>query len=231
MSNIITAMQQNGFDNEMLRKIVKIVSFKKGEMVLQAHQTSDYLHVIQEGLVKIYAITQTGDEAIAVIYGKNDMFPLSWIIKSRKKSFYCQAISDCKIALIPQEILLEQMKTNAGISFAMSQRILEQYELYASRISNLEFKYGRERLAYRLLLLGARFGQKIDNTTIIPRISQQDLAGMINTSRESLSREMSRFERLNVMKYTNNSIVIVDEAKLRAELGEDASVLFYDPEY
>lgn len=231
MGNIITAMQQNGFSSEALRKFVKVVSFKKGEMILQAHQTSDYLHIIQEGLVKVYTINSSGEEAIAVIYGKNDIFPLSWIIHSRKKSLFYQAISDCKVILLPQEILLEQMKTNAKISFAMSQQILEQNELHASRINNLEFKYGRERLAYRLLLLGARFGHKIDGTIIIPRISQQDLAGMINTSRESLSREMSRFERLHIVKYTPNNIVITDEAKLRSELGEDASVLFYDPEY
>jgi len=192
MGNIITVLQQNGFDSETFRKYVRVVSFKKGEMILQAYQTSDYLHVIQEGLVKVYAINSSGEEAIAVVYGKKDIFPLSWIIQSRKKSVYYQAITDCKIVLVPQNILLELMKTNAKVSFAVSQQILEQHELYASRVNNLEFKYGRERLAYRLLLLGARFGHKIDDTTIIPRISQQDIAGMINMSRESLSREMSR---------------------------------------
>lgn len=227
----MSAMKLNGLDDEAIRRFIKIVNFKKGEMILQAHQTSDYLHVIQEGLVKVYNITSQGDEAIAVIYGKQDVFPLSWIIQSHKKSVYYQAITDCRIVLIPQRIVLDQMKESADVSFAMCQRILEQYELYASRINNLEFKYGRERLAYRLLMLGARFGQKIDDTTIIPRINQHDLAAMINMSRESLSREMSRFERHEVVRYTNNSIVILNEDKLRAELGEDASVLFYDVEY
>ncbi len=224
-------MQHNGLDGDAIRRFLKIVDFKKGEMILQAHQTSEYLHVIQEGLVKVYSITSSGDEAIAVIYGRQDVFPLSWIIQSRKKSMYYQAITHCRVALIPQKILLEQMQTSAEVSFAMSQRILEQYELYATRISNLEFKYGRERLAYRLLMLGARFGQKIDDTIIIPRINQHDLAAMINMSRESLSREMSRFERRGVIKYTNNSIVIADEAALRTELGDDVSVTFYDSEY
>lgn len=230
MSSIVNAMKQNGLDDEAIRKLIKIVNFKKGEMILQAHQTSDYLHIIQEGLVKLYSITNQGEETIVVIYGKHDAFPLSWIIRSRRKGVYYQAITDCRIVLIPQKILLEQMKNSAGVAFAMCQRVLKQYELYASRIDNLEFKYGRERLAYRLVMLGSRFGKKIDNTIIIPRINQHDLAAMINMSRESLSREMSRFERHSVVKYTNNSIVILDEDALRAELGDNSLLALYDSE-
>lgn len=231
MGNIMNAMLQNGLDSETLRRNLKVINFRKGEMILQAHQTSEYLHIIQEGLVKVYRIANNGEEAIEVIYGKQDMFPLSWIIQSRKKSVYYQSITDCRIALLPRQMLLEYMKSSAAVSLAMCERVLEQYELYASRISNLEFKYGRERLAYRLLMLGARFGKRIDDTVIIPRINQHDMAAMINMSRESLSREMSRFEKHDIVKYTSNSIVILDEQKLRAELGDDASVLFYDPEY
>lgn len=228
MSSVINAMKQNGLDEETLRRLLKIVSFKKGEMILQAHQVSEYLHIIYDGLVKVYTINAGGEEAVAVIYGKKDIFPLSWIIQSHKKSVYYQAITDCRIALLPQKILLEQMKSSASVAFAMAERILKQYELYASRVNNLEFTYGRERLAYRLLLLCARFGKRVDQTIVIPRINQHDLAAMINMSRESLSREMSRYERRGVVRYTNDSIIILNERELRAELGEDTPVVFYD---
>jgi CRP-like cAMP-binding protein len=209
---------------------VKTVSFKKGDIILHSYQSTDYLHVVRSGLVKVYTINNKGDEVIGVVYGKGDMFPLAWVMLNRHKDAFFQAMTDCEIALLPKQEFSRQMETSAEVSHEVSKRILEQFELYASHVTNLSFRFGRERLAYRLLLLGARVGEEVNGTIVLPRISQQDLAATIHTTRESLNREMTRFTRLNIVTSAPGKIVILDPAALRREVGEDVPVLFFDPD-
>lgn len=210
---------------------VRTVKFSKGEIILHSYQDTDYLHVVRSGLIKVYGINDKGEEKVAVIYGKEDVFPLSWVMLNRHKNAYFQAISDSEISLISKDFFMTTMKTNADLAFAMSCRILEQFELYASRVNNLEFKYGHERLIYRLLLLADRFGKNVNDTVEIPRVNQSDLAAMINVSREYLSREMSKLEQRELIKYRKDIILILKPDILYKKLGDDVSALFFNPQH
>ena len=220
-----------------LRKHTKFVKFKKGEVILHPHDETNYLHVIDEGMVKIYTINAKGDQSISIIYGPRELFPLSCVIEERMKNIYFEArmkdtyfeaMTDCKIELVPKDIFIEKLKTNADVSYAFSRKVLEQFAMYASRVSNLEFKFSRERLAYRLLVLAARFGEKKDGKYVLPYISQQDLAATLNLTRESVSREMSRFERLEIIGYGDSNIILMKPDDLHSEIGKDADVMFLE---
>jgi CRP-like cAMP-binding protein len=215
-------------DIEELRKHTRLVSFKKGEIILRPYDETNYLHAVNQGLVKIYNINARGEESITIIYGPDNLFPLAWIIEAKPQNVFIEALTDCKINLVPKDIFLDIAKRSGDVSYALARKILEQFALYASRVKNLEYKYARERLAYTLLLLAAQFGKKSGVTFLVPRISQEDLARCVNLTRESVSKEISRFERVGLIELTRTYIVIKSPKKLKAELGEDASVMFFD---
>lgn len=227
MSSVLEIVENIAADEPV--NPIKTVRFKKGEIILHSYQDTDYLHIVQNGLIKVYGINGKGEETVAVIYGKEDMFPLSWVILDRHKNAYFRAISDSDVILVPKKYFILAMKTNAELAFAMSCRILEQFEVYASRVNNLEFKHGYERLVYRLLLLANRFGTNVDGTIEIPRINQFDLAAMINVSREYLSRKMTKLEKLKLITYKQDTIIILEPELLYQKLGDDVSTLFFDP--
>ncbi|HSW79623.1 MAG TPA: Crp/Fnr family transcriptional regulator [Candidatus Saccharimonadales bacterium] len=211
-----------------LKKHLKTLPYKKGTIILNPLEETDYVHVIQDGFVKAYTVNARGEEAIAAIFGRDDFFPLAWIIGQKRHFIYVQAISDCTITLLPLDKFEAQLKVNVNLTYAVMQKILEQFMLYSSTVNNLSLKYGRERLAYRLLLLAAKFGDKRGNAICLPHISQFDLAAMVNVSREGISREMSRFDRMGILKYSSKGIEIHDIKALHKELGENIRVMFYD---
>lgn len=227
MGSILEVIEQND-PKGLVRQQIQLVSYKKGDIILGPEDDTEFLYAIRSGLVKVYSINDRGEEVISVIYGKGEFFPLTWIVNEELRGFIFKAMTDCEVGLLPNDVFLEQLKTNPAVSFAMTQKVIEQYMLYASRITNLGFKFGRERLAYWLLLLAARFGDKVDDTIMLPHISQSDLAATINMTRESVSREMTRFERMGFVNYASSRISIIDPEKLRKEISTNQIIAFYD---
>ncbi len=211
-----------------IQKHVKVVEYKKGEIILRPYDEINHLYAVGEGLVKVYRINSRGEQSISMIYGPDAIFPMMWIIEEKPQSVFFEALTACKIGLVPKNVFLAAVKRNADVSFALTRKILEQFAMYASRVDNLEFRYARERLAYILLVLGARFGETKEEAIILPHISQQDLAATINLTRESVSREITHFESLGLVEYSQSHMVIKDPDKLRKQIGKDVSVTFYD---
>lgn len=222
------AIDINHPDLAPIKDRFETLKFKKGTVLLRPEDVTPDIFFVLEGFLKAYSINARGEEAVVGIFGKDDFFPLAWIVGQRRLNIFIQAMSDCSVAKIRQDIFLDRMKGSASLTFAITQKVTEQFMLYMSSLNNLSLKYGRERLAYKLLLLAAIFGEKKAESIMLPPISQFDLAAMVNISREGISREMSRFDRMGILSYSSKGIEILDVTRLRKELGEDVSVMFYD---
>src|ERR1035438_955026 len=71
----------------------------------------------------------------------------------------------------------------------------------------------RKRLA-RVLLLLAHFGKDGTRETVIPKMSQENLAEMIGTTRSRVSFFMNRFRKLGFIEYDGGSALQVHSSLL-----------------
>jgi CRP-like cAMP-binding protein len=221
------AIDLNHPDVTALTSHVKVVRYKKGEVIVRPDDDTGHLHIVINGMVKAYRINNRGEETISVMYGPDNIFPLAWIITQEQLPNFFGAITDCEVALLPREVFVKYMKSSIDVSNAILEKILEQFILFGSRITNLEFKFARERLAFQLLMLAGKFGERKGDTLVMPHISQQDLGATINVSREGVSREIARLERLGVITSTTSSIIIKDPSRLQKEVSGDVPIPFF----
>jgi CRP/FNR family transcriptional regulator len=187
------------------------LEFAKGEVILGANQKSPGLFWIVEGFVKVYSVNNRGEQYIHIIYGKEEVFPLTWLIDRTKRNVYYEALTKCKVWVVPQPELLEKIKTDSQLSFDVLSHVVTQFKFYSDRIDNLEFKFASERLVYRLLFLAGRFGvrQKTGILLQVP-ITQQVLANSINLSRESVTRELDKLSKRGLIAYDGRQIILTD---------------------
>jgi CRP-like cAMP-binding protein len=68
------------------------------------------------------------------------------------------------------------------------------------------FNSSEKRLA-RILLLLAHFGKEGKQEPVIPKISQETLAGMIGTTRSRVSHFMNKFRKLGFIDYNGGLLV------------------------
>lgn len=77
-----------------------------------------------------------------------------------------------------------------------------------------------QRLARKLLDLGQRFGAStVRGTLIQARLTQQEMAEIIGTTRETLAHTLGDFRRRGLLESSKHNVVIRDAERL-AEIAE-----------
>jgi CRP-like cAMP-binding protein len=88
------------------------------------------------------------------------------------------------------------------VSYMLSRNIRIEQDLVDQLFNSSE-----KRLARTLLLLG-RCGLQDQPTKLLPKISQEVLAGMIGTTRGRVNFFMNKFRELGFIKYSNGGLHI-----------------------
>ena len=178
------------------------------------------MYYIGSGYVRVYSVNSRKEQYTHIIYGPGEIFPLTWLTKQTRSNVLYGALTDCEIYCVELDSFNRDLQKDNGLSYGMLQQAIEQYRLYTMRVDNLEYKYASERLAYRLILLSNRFGERSgDAITIMPPLTHQLLGSSLNLSRESVSREMEKLVRKGLVRYNQaRQIVIPDIQSLSKEL-------------
>ncbi len=213
---------------EELLRLGKIAKYKKGEILIRPTDIGGELFIINKGLVHAYTIEESGEKNIHIIYGPGEAFPLAWLIRKEPLAVYYESLSSCEVVKVAAHQAVELLKSDASASFEMLCKVIQQFVAYKARVDNLEYKFARERVAYTLLLLARRFGDKKDGTITLPKFSHEEIGQAINVSRESVGRELKRFEKYGFIRYSPGKLKIIDETGLHKEVAPANTPLFID---
>ncbi len=196
-----------------------VIKCRKGELILHAEDEAPGMFYIESGFMKVYSLNDRGEEYILVVYGPGELFPLLWLARRARRNVFYEALANGSLLRIRSEDLELAVRTNNDFCLELIERSLEQHATFIDRISNLQYKFARERLVYCLLHLARRFGVCKDGEyEIALRVSHQVLASNVNLSRESVGREIDRLVRKGMVAIRDGHIVLKDVPGLIAEL-------------
>jgi CRP/FNR family cyclic AMP-dependent transcriptional regulator len=204
------------------------MAFGAGDVIMGNHDTPDGVYFINSGFVKIYSISNEGDEYMHIVYGHGEIFPLAWAyLGAGERSLFYEAISDVVVWRISREAFIQKINSDIELSNAMGEQLARQFKIFNVRIDNLEYKKADERIAYRLLFLASRFGIKDKDSVIIEApITHTIFANSINLVRESVSREIEKLTKKGIIKKVNNHIIITNIAALEAKISNPIDLDF-----
>jgi len=191
----------------------KIRKFKKAQIIFSQGNSADSVMYVQEGAVKITAVSESGKEAIITILGPGDFLGEGCLAGQPLRMGNATAIIPSTVLVIGkkemQSVLHEQHDlSDLFINFVLTRNIRIEEDLVDRLFNSTE-----KRLARTLLLL-ARYGRQERPQSALPKISQETLAEMIGTTRTRVNLFMNKFKKLGFIKYNgglqiNNSLLSV----------------------
>jgi CRP/FNR family transcriptional regulator, polysaccharide utilization system transcription regulator len=192
------------------------LSYKKGESIVRAGDRPHGIYYITEGFVKAFAITKYGEENVLIIRQHDDIFPLIWAFTGLHRDITYQAMSDTTLWRVARTDFLAFLEKNEHALSVILNMSIEAYRLHSERVMNLEYRSVRERVASFLLSTADRFGtENSHGITINAPIRRHDIAGSINASRETTSRELTALAKLGLIDLKSSHITICNIEKLR----------------
>lgn len=195
---------------------------RPGQVILSPDDPPDRIHILKQGKVRVYRVTPDGKQLTLDIYEKGTILgDMRLLGQDRVPEAYAEAIDAAVICTItPDELrrLVERYPiVGVNIITFLSRRLQEaERELEA-----MAYQRVGQRLARKLVDLAQRFGvETVRGTLIQARLTQQELAEMIGTTRETLAHTLADFRRRGLLDTAHHQVVIRNAERL-AELAED----------
>ncbi|MGA8224282.1 MAG: Crp/Fnr family transcriptional regulator [Candidatus Acidiferrales bacterium] len=195
----------------------KVAEYRRNESIFSQGDAADTVMYVQKGGVKYSVVNGSGKEAIVAMFGPSDFFGEGCMAGQPIRMGTTTAITPTTILVIKKDELLrvlhaEHELSDHFIAFMLARNIRVEEDL----IDQL-FNSSEKRLARTLLLL-ARYGKQEQPDRILPKVSQETLAGMIGTTRSRVNFFMNKFKKLGFIEY--NGKIKVNKSLLTVVLHE-----------
>jgi CRP-like cAMP-binding protein len=186
-----------------------------GQTIYFEGDDADKLYLVALGKVKLVRNTDVGRDVLLDILRGGEYFGSLPALGRRVHTETAVALTDGCILQISSEdfetILSRHPDVTRKVLEAVSQRLDESQDT----IKHLSVYSVEQRLAAVLLRLAAKLGETRGGGVLIQLpLSRQDLAAMVGSTTETVSRVMSRFAEDGLIKSGRKWVTIMDEARL-----------------
>jgi CRP/FNR family cyclic AMP-dependent transcriptional regulator len=213
-------------DIEAIGHATTMTHCRPGQQILSPDDPPDRIHILKMGKVRVFRVTPDGKQLTLDIYEKGTILgDMRLLGQDRLPEAYAETLDDAVICTItPDELrrLVERYPIiGVNIISFLSRRLQEaERELEA-----MAYQRVGQRLARKLIDLAQRFGvATLRGTLIQARLTQQELAEMIGTTRETLAHTLADFRRRDLLDTAHHQVVIRDAERL-AEVAEEGDEL------
>lgn len=194
---------------------VQRVPFRRGELLVREGTPWECLDVLVEGRVLLCRTAGTQMQVLALL-GPGDALEIAPLVTGEATArFSYLAVTNGVRLHFPDAVARHWLQERPPFQQLAFRLLARQMELLAQRVNDLAFKDVRARLASWLLTeLAANGGSS--GPAVLPRyLSVRELASLLGTQREVLSRAIARLAHEGVIRVEADQIAVLDLARLR----------------
>jgi len=191
----------------------------KGSMVsLHEEGARSGLHLLLGGRMKTLRFSEDGRVMILDLLDTGEVFgEMALMAEEGTEPTYAEALQEVEIETFPRFALDGVLRGRSALALGIARLMAARRKRLERRLETHVFQRVPVRLACLLLELAERFGEPLENGTVVDiPLSQQDLGNLIGASREIVSLTLSEFRRREVVSMLGRRIV-VHESKLCRE--------------
>jgi CRP-like cAMP-binding protein len=193
--------------------------YKKGDIILEGSTDTRWIYFLEEGFIKEYSISPTGEENIYVILQSHDIFPLYTLFNDVRLHIYGEALTDVRIKMALRKNFIDLFLNDKNVTLYITQQLINRYLLFYNRIFTLEISSSYERIISFLLFLAKTMGKRYKGRIIFDApITQENIANAVNVTRETASKELNNLARKNLIYKKKSTISITNIVSLQREL-------------
>ena len=199
-------------------RLVPDTHIEEGQIFYTPEDQSEALFMLKRGQVRIYKVAPDGWEFTLTVVEAGTMFGEMAFTAQRLWEAYAEAMQPSDICILKSEDLEHLVRQNPDVGLQMIRVLSERLRLCETRLENISLKDTPARLASLVLQLVESEGIMTPEGASIPtHYTHRQLATMIGSSRESVTRAFTKLQQARAVELRNRHIYVKDvEALERA---------------
>jgi CRP/FNR family transcriptional regulator, cyclic AMP receptor protein len=193
--------------------LMRVRQVARREIVCRKDEPADGLYLLFSGSLQAIDIAEDGREIGLNLIGPGSFFGELSVIDGLPRSAHIIALQPSTVGVIPQVAAREIFYKQPATAEAMMRHLTELVRNLSNYRALLAIPNAQQRVYALLQQLGRRMPGGL---TVIPNLpKQQEVAIMINTSRETVSRAVAQLVAMGVLEKDYRRLIVRDPQRLR----------------
>lgn len=184
--------------------------FDRGQVVFLEGSVASGFYVVASGVVKVYKTSFEGKEQILHIFGPGEPFGEVAVFEGGLFPAHAMVVEPGELIFLEKDALKRLMSQDMTLTTNMIAALCRRLRDFARLVENLTLKETPARLAAYLLHVGELKGAdefELD-------VSKGLLANFLGTTRETLSRALTRLADMGCVRRDGRRIILTDRDEL-----------------
>jgi CRP/FNR family transcriptional regulator len=189
------------------------VKYDKGERILREYDSPSGVFYLKKGVVRIYLISEEGNELTALLHSPHSILPLRWAMTGLPNIYNYQAMNPVEMYRAPKDAFQEFIKKNPEAGFQVSQQLVNDCSALVYRMQHIVFGNAHSKVASVVLTAAKRFSmpnEKNSDILVEVPLTHQQIADSAGITRETASLEMKKLKEEGLISYKGRSLIIHD---------------------
>ena len=178
----------------------KVVEYRRSEKAYSQGDPPTDVMYIQKGEIKLSVVNKVGKEAVVAILGPDDFFGEGCLARESVRRETAAALTPATVLAIQKNEMIRMLHAERAFADRFITYMLERNGRIEEDLIDQLFNSSEKRLARTLLQL-TRYGRQEEPQKMLPKVSQEMLAGMIGTTRSRVNFFMIKFRKLGFIEY------------------------------
>lgn len=200
----------SGDELKALKHQTVIRDYKKGEVVFSPGSEPNFMYVLASGFMKISMDLLDGREQVLYIYKEGDFVGGHNLLTKEKYIYRGTCLKASKIILIHSDDFDNILKANNKVLLKILDQSFRRIRRSEELIDRLSVINADMRVAKLILDMVRLYGVAHDDKIFIKSLmSREELGSYSGIARETLSRKLSYFESLGLIKLLPRGEILV----------------------
>ena len=201
-----------GLDGDELSKLGALIKERrapKGSYIVYVEDPGPSMMFIAHGTAKVTLVSSEGKEIVLYNLTKGDFFGEIAILTGEDRSANVVATSECRLLVLSEEDFKKHMSDSNGLALAMMRELALRLRAASEKIGDLALYDVYRRVARTLKSMAKPTEIEGESVLIIEeRPTHQELANMVGTSREMVTRALKGLEEDRCIVIDNKQIQV-----------------------
>ncbi|MCH7697917.1 MAG: Crp/Fnr family transcriptional regulator [Chloroflexi bacterium] len=195
---------------EDLERLTAMSTCRRGKVFYTPGETGEVLFILKRGRVNLYRINTDGKKLVTSTLSAGTVFGEMSLVAQGMHDTFAEAAEECTLCVMSRSDVEHLLLSKPRVALRFMEMIAARLKDVETRMETVAFKSVPTRIATFLLQLSENTNGKIEG------VSHQDLADMVGTYRETVTRILNEFRSAGYIELGRLNVTILDRQAVQA---------------